>query len=138
MKGSSHGKLDSLTGAVFLGHAYGQGDLGLLTGDDDLTGSVKVGDIHICGGCQITNPLLLRSDDRSHASLRCLAGLLHESGALINQSQTGLEIKGASGRMRGKFTKRESGGSIESKVRAPFLQDSQHGETMHIKSRLAD
>ena len=47
MKGSGNSEFNGLTGAVFLGHADGEGDLRFLSGDNDLARAVEVGHVDI-------------------------------------------------------------------------------------------
>ena len=138
MEGSGNRELHGLAGSVFLGHPDGESDVRLLPGDDDLARAVEISDIHVCGGGEVTDQLLLSPDDGGHPALGCLTSLLHEAGALVNQSKSRLEIKGARSRMGREFTEREAGCRLEAQGGEFLLQDGKHSQSMGVECGLAN
>ena len=138
MEGPGDGEFYGLSGAVFLGQGDGDDDFGGFTREDNLSGSIDIGHIHISNGGQFAHTVFLAANDRRHGAFRPLAGFLHGAGALVHEAEPGLKIEGSGCGMGGELSKREAGGGLKIEGWEFFFQNGKAGEAVDIKCRLAD
>ena len=138
VEGPGDGEFHRLPRAVFLREGDGHDDFRSLAREDDLPRSVDIGDIHIGGGGEFADAVLLSADDGGHSAVGSLAGLLHGAGALVHEAKSGFKIKSPRSGVGGEFTQRQAGGGVELERGELFLQHREAGESVDIQSRLAN
>src|ERR1700730_11778204 len=84
--------------------------------EDNLTGRIHIGDIHIGFLSDSPDIRFVTADESSHGPGRSVTSLLHVSSAIRTQAEAVQEIEGAGRRMRRKSPEREAGRRYDLKI----------------------
>ena len=130
-------ELNRAADAEVLGLRHGGIDIRAGSGKHDLAGGVKVRNIDIRGGGELSDFFLLTTDQSGHGSIGRLAGFLHESAALGDELQAVDERESPGGRVGGEFAERETGGGGGLEVWQSLFQQGEPDQAVEVKGGLA-
>ena len=142
MGGDTHGEFHRTPSTCFFRQYERVVEGGVIARDDDLTGTVIVGDdqhpasfrsrLFADGAHRID----VQRQQRRHRARLLLARLFHQPTPLTHQPQSFLERQRTCGRQRREFAEAVSSGKSRRRIRAFTLQCAQSRHTAHIKRRL--
>ena len=138
MEGAGDCEFDGLSGAVFLGQGDCHDDFGGFAREDDLSGGIDIGDIHVGHGSQFPHAVLLAANDGRHGAFRSLAGFLHGAGAPVHKAKSCLKIEGSGCGVCGELPEREAGSGLKIEGGEFLFQNGKASEAVDIECGLAD
>ena len=97
-----HGSPDS----ILLGQIDRFTDVFRFSGENNLTGRIHVGDIHVGFLSDLAHIDFVTADERGHGPGRSVASLFHVSSAIRDQSKAGQEVECTGRRVGGEFPER--------------------------------
>ncbi len=113
MISAGHRQRHGLSRAVAFGQFTRGGHLVRSPGDDNLAGTIQVGQLDPGLGTDLARLRFVESDDGGHCSVRLVAGFLHEAPALTHDLDGVLEAQRAGGGQGGELAEGQSGRGVE-------------------------